>query len=301
MTPTIRHTLEHLRKNWRIGLPVILVIAFAFLLLNLLLFTNQVGNGFLSTMKGSLSFTLYLKEDIDPFTLKRLMEDLERRPDVMQPVVYTSPEEALQKFGNSQGERSLSEDSTLPGTLIVTPKEPGKRETIEAFLLQSPYRPFISIAANSGATAEGKTYARVTSQIERLQKLIRGIMLMLLGFASLVIVVVIFVSIKLGSDSRKRELVIMKMVGASPYFLEFPYLLEAMIYSVFGLVSGSILFFLTPVLGFFPTDALLQTQWQAFPFTSIFLFELLLALLLGFIGGIISIQTIIRKNDFHAW
>ena len=294
MTPTLTHTLEHLRKNWRIGLPVTLVIAFTFLLLNLLLFTNQVGNGFLSIMKGSLSFTVYLKEDIDPFTLKRLIEDLERLPAVSEPVVYTSPEDARQKFGGRAGVDG-------PGTLVVTPKELGGRDAVESFLLQSPYRPFLSLGINSGETAEGKTYARVTAQIERLQKLIRGVMFTLLGFSSLIIVVVIFVSLKLGSDSRKRELIIMKMVGASPYFLEFPYLLEAMAYSVFGLIFGSLFFLITPLLGFFPADALLQAQWHSFPFASVFLFELLLALLLGFIGGIIGIQTIIRKNDLHAW
>lgn len=291
MTPILRHTTGHLLKNWRIGIPAVLIIGFTFLLLNLLLFTNHVGRGFLNIMKGSLSFTVYLKNDIDPFSLQRLMGDLEKLPTVQTPVTYTSPEEVKQRFPAG---------TDLPGMLTITPKEPKDRDAIEGYLTKSPYRPFLSFPSRQEQTAEGKIYERVTTQIERLQGLIRGVLFSLLTFSFLVIVIGITASLKLGSFSRRKELAIMKLVGASPYFLEFPYLLEAMAYSFLGLLVGTIVFFFIPSLNLLPADMFIREQWESFSLGNVFLFELALALLLGLIAGFLSLQQKeLLRNKFY--
>lgn len=295
MPPVLRHTATHLLKNWRIGLPTVLVIAFAFLLLNLILFTNHVGKSFLNVMKGSLSFTVYVEETIDPFSLRAVIEYLETLPEVTPPVVYTSPEEARMKFRLQGNNGNNGTAGNFPGVIMITPKEPDDRVKIEQRIEKSPYRSFISILGGV-ESFEGKTYERVKQQIERLQKLIQSIMIGLLAFSLLVIATVIFASLKLGSFSRRRELAIMKLVGASPYFLELPYLLEAISYSVLGLLIGSVVFLLLPNFGFLPADQFLQNEWRTFSIGQIFILELLLALLLGFLAGSFSIRKIVEKS-----
>lgn len=290
MPPLLRHTIAHIQRNFRVGLLTTVIIASSFFLFDIVLFSNHLAKGFLGNLQSSLSFTVYLKETIDPFSLRRLMEDVEKLREVSPPVVYTSPEEARKKLRDAGVIMQ-----TLPGSLTITPREPDGREKIEAFLQESAYRAFLTLPREKLQTIETKTYERVKSQMKRLQELLTKMIFLLLAFSFVIIIVSIFVSLRVGSLARKGEISIMKLVGASPLFLELPFLFEAVTYSIMGLILGSVLFLLAPSLGLFPVDEFIQTQWKTFSFGNAFLAELLIAIVLGLASGFLSLRKILSR------
>lgn len=297
MPPLLRHTLQHIQKNFRVGLLTTVIIAFSFFLFDIVLFSNHLAKGFLENLQSSLSFTTYLKETIDPFSLRRLMEDVEKLKEVSPPVIYTSPEEARKKLRDAG---IITEDSqlslrTLPGSLTITPRGPDGREKIEDYLKKSAYGVFLKFPKEKQQTIETKTYERVKLQMKRLQELLTKMIFLLLAFSFMIILVAIFVSLRLGSLTRKGEIGIMKLVGASPTFLELPFLFEAITYSVLGLLFGTVLFLLAPSFGLLPSDEFILNQWKTFSFGNAFLLELLLAVLLGLSSGFLSLRKILSR------
>lgn len=301
MAHALKHTLENLKKHWRLGASAALVIAMLFLLFNLLLFTGALSKNLIANLKSKISFNVYLKEDTDFFTIRRIMENLEKRNDVIPPVTYTSPEEAQNSISASLG---LTSDFLkkyrlkLPGSLTVTPVSPAKEKTIKQALGSGPFSSFIAESPKEFEGRESKMIENVSKNLERLQNLIRSLLAILVGFTAFAGILTVFITLELTASLRKKELFIMKLVGASPATLELPYLIEGIAVSVIGLVFGAILFLLTPPIFF--EDPFLRETFQNLPLGNIFVLEFLASIAIGGFGSLLMIRKLMfSKRTLH--
>lgn len=121
---------------------------------------------------------------------------------------------------------------------------------------------------------------------------------------SLIIIAILFVvsvfimanTIKLATYSRKEEIAIMKMVGASNFFIRFPFVVEGMILGILGAV---IAFFIQWGLYDFVSQkvlsSLIGTIVEVLPF-SVLLWPLLgIFLAIGFVVGVFGSNVAIRN------
>ncbi len=110
-----------------------------------------------------------------------------------------------------------------------------------------------------------------------------------ISLVSLVIIAILFVvsvfimnnTIKLATYSRKEEIAIMKMVGASNSFIRFPFVVEGMI---LGLLGGGIAFFIEWGLYSLVTDKIMTSLVGGL--VSVVAFEVILLPMLGIFLGI---------------
>jgi cell division transport system permease protein len=83
-------------------------------------------------------------------------------------------------------------------------------------------------------------------EIKTMEKITSILQIIMLGMALLMVIaslVLIFVTIRMAIFSRRREVAVMKLVGATNWFIRVPFMLEGMIEGLIGAVIASLLVF----------------------------------------------------------
>jgi len=171
----------------------------------------------------------YLLRGTPPETIATASEDISAFPEV-QTVDYVSAEQALARARTTMVEfRDVYRDlevNPLPASLEISLKE-GFRDAEHVRALADRVKAYQFV--------EDVRYGR--DWIERLDKLrnIAGLVVMTIGLAfAVVAVVIIGTTIRMTVLQRAREIAIMRLVGASDWFVRSPFLLEGALKGFLG-------------------------------------------------------------------
>jgi len=203
-------------------------------------------------------------------------------------VVFISKEEALQRMKTKYPEltRNLL-DNPLPNAFEVTPNDADQVSALAAQL--NPLPPGV----------EKVDYAQKnTERILSVTNVIKYIFL--LGSVILMIASTILIAntIRLSIFSRRREVEVMKLVGASNWFVRGPFMLEGMICGLIGAIAAIVLLILAkevalPVIeGHSSTFSEEDVHALSFPVTALILLGVALAV--GAAGSGITLRRFLR-------
>ncbi|MFA7468612.1 MAG: permease-like cell division protein FtsX [Desulfotomaculaceae bacterium] len=179
-----------------------------------------------STVEYSLEITVFLEDSLEQDLRERMEEEIYFIPGVTT-VHFVSRAQALDELRTSFGERAdilsgLEEDNPLPDSFRVKTKE---AETVPAAAQQ--------LAELSGV--EQVRYGQgVVEKLLALTHWVRiwgSITMGVLGFAAIFLIAT---TIRMSVFSRRREIGIMKMLGATNFFVRMPFMLEGMFLGLGG-------------------------------------------------------------------
>lgn len=170
--------------------------------------------------------TVFLKLGAQDAAIAGLRDKLRQMPDV-QEHEYISPAQALQAF---QAQSGFSEALTaldtnpLPPTLVITPAaiEPVHLETLRQRIAADPLVDEVSLDMD---------WVRRLNAIMNLGKQLVLALALLLGAG---VLLVIGNTIRLEIESRREEIVVVKLVGGTDGFVRRPFLYTGFWYGVFG-------------------------------------------------------------------
>jgi cell division transport system permease protein len=151
-------------------------------------------------------------------------------------VVYVSPAQAL-KHATKTEQQEIADlgFNPLPPTFELYPVNPNDAGAVQAEALK------VSAIADCGSSPCVDYQKRLTNQVLRttwvILAFVAGLML-LLGVAA---VVLITNTIRLSIFSRRREIEVMKLVGANNSFVRMPFVLEGMLTGLMGSLAAVIL------------------------------------------------------------
>ena len=278
--------LKSIKRNITVSFAAMLTVLVTFFVLGTFTLVGLNFNKTIEDVADEIEIRVYLQDDIK-LVNKREVEIKLSEQDGVKAVTYVSKDEAFTKLkkdleGNSGMLEGYSlENNPLASSYIVTLED-------------------ASYASNVTKAVEDMTGVEsVTNQQELIEKISRVV-----DFVQILGVILFFVfigvsiflimnTIKLAVYSRRREVGIMKFVGATDWFIRWPFVIEGIIIGAIGslLATAVIYFIYRGVFGFIASNLLIAYLVPvSFVLTTLLGGFLLGGIVVGAIGSIAALR-----------
>lgn len=236
--------------------------------------------------------SVYLKDSTTEDQSQDLVDDLKNLSSVKS-VTYLSKDDALkiyreQNAGNAALLQAINEtDNPLPATIRIKPTDLNQIDQIRTYI----DKPEVAALQSDPASDSGDRRAaidKITHATNILQRAGIGAVLL---FAT-ISVLIIFNTIQMAIFNRRDELQIMRLLGASTWFIRGPFVVEAVIYGILSAVISLLLInavFVTASSSLQATSfGLLDIGYSQLFFEQHYWILLLVQLALGILIGAVS-------------
>jgi cell division transport system permease protein len=198
----------------------------------------QATTGAANEIRGKVLVDVYLKNDATKADIARVRERIENQTPGVGRVEFISKEQAIEaERAAGRGEfYDLLGSNPLPDLLRVTPDQPDNVVALRDAL--APMSPSGQRTVVDQSIDEVKNRKEDTEKIlsaTRVVKLTMGLLAGLLALASLLLVAN---TIRLSMYARRREVEVMKLVGATDWFIRWPFVIEGVIVGALGGVTA---------------------------------------------------------------
>ena len=278
--------LKSIKRNITVSFAAMLTVLVTFFVLGTFTLVGLNFNKTIEDVADKIEIKVYLQDDIKLVNQREVEIKLAEQEGV-KAVTYESKDEAFTKLkkdleGNSGMLEGYSlENNPLASSYIVT-------------LEDASYAGDVSKAVEDMTGVES-----ITNQQELIEKIsnvvdfvqILGVVLFFVFIG--VSIFLIMNTIKLAVYSRRREVGIMKFVGATDWFIRWPFVIEGMIIGVVGsLLATAILYFIyRGVFGFIASNLLIANLVPvSFVLTRLLGGFLLGGIVVGAIGSIAALR-----------
>jgi cell division transport system permease protein len=280
--------LSIFRNGW-LSLAAAATVAISLVILGCSLLVVVNTDRLADQLESSVEISAFLKDGLEQEEIRELNDKIRFLPGVVE-VQFVPKEEALQEMRRSFGSRQdildgLEDDNPLPDTFRV--------KTRRADQVVEVARKISSLDG-----VEDVRYGQ--GLVERLVVVTRWIRVVGVGAMILVGAAAIFListTIRLSVFARRREIGIMKYLGATNWFVRFPFLIEGMVLGLLGSLLAAALVY----TGYL---SLVEHMARAMPFIPLVsdgqvIFRLLaglvgLGLCIGALGSTISIHRFLN-------
>jgi cell division transport system permease protein len=233
----LREALRGLRRSSAPALAALLTVLLTALVLGVFIPIVQATTGTANEVRSRVVLDVYLQPDASPADRDEVQRAIERTADV-KTVEFISKTEGLKdlarKLKNSEENLELLGTNPLPDLFRVTPEDPDKLSLIEQRLAPGG-EPRLA-AVDEIENREDQT-DKILSATGLVKALAAG-MAALLVFASIALVAN---TIRLSIFARRREVEVMKLVGATNWFIRWPFVIEGVIVGFLGGVLAVLL------------------------------------------------------------
>jgi len=231
-----------LRRNAAPSLAAIVTIAVTVLLIGVLVPVLDASGSKTDDVRSQLELKVFMFEDATNAEITGLQDKIGAIPHVDN-VEYVSPAAALRILEDKLQDKSLLDQlnsNPLPPAFNVKVDDPNNLESVQTALSppDSTGKPQpISAAIDEIVTGEQTQQIReVTGAV----KILLAVIAVLLAIASLFLV---GNTIRLSIYARRREVEVMQLVGATDWFIRWPFVIEGLVVGLFGaLIAVGILF-----------------------------------------------------------
>lgn len=218
-------TVSNLKRNLLMTLAAISTVAVSLFLLGGVIVVSRVVNNIVGRWESKVEVNVFLRDDISPEQTKLLERDASLMPEVAA-VEYVSKQEAYEEYKEmfkASPELYQNVDAgALPASLRVKLKDP---KAVEAVKTRLAGLPGVDVVTYGGG---------VVKRLLRINSLLRSISLAMTLILLAAAVLLIANTIRLAVYARRREIGIMKLVGATNWFIRVPFIFEGMVEAAVG-------------------------------------------------------------------
>ncbi|HEV2767168.1 MAG TPA: permease-like cell division protein FtsX [Acidimicrobiales bacterium] len=228
----LRETVQNLRRNLVLTGASMMTVAVSLSLVGASFLLGYGVDNVTQRWQGGIEFEIFLNEDITPEQRDRIERELDANPDVAN-AVFVSQEEQFELFqvlfADQPEYLETVTREVLPPSFRVEPSI-ADADVIKALGDRFEAEPGVKTVVFAEETV--RTLLRVSGIT---QSVIFTVAAVLLFAAALLI----FNTIRTAIFARRREIEVMKLVGATNWFIRVPFMLEGLLQ---GLVGASVAF-----------------------------------------------------------
>ncbi len=293
ISASIKELLEGLKANKEGFLITTLTTAISMAILGIFLIVFFNLHEMVGKWREKFQIVVYLNDDIPKKELNNLKSFLKSRQEI-EKFLFISKEEALVKFkkrlNNLKTIMDNFDNNPLPASFELALKKKHRNfDTIKT--IAADLKKFKGV--------EDLEYGEIwLERLETILFFLKFIVIAIGGFICLGIIFIISNTIKLSLYSRKDEIEIMQLVGATDWFIKRPFLLQGMIQGLIGVILSLLIlygFYLAFIINLQTSDFFVG--YQSFLFIPPLILGCLIALglLIGCVGSYVSLRKFLNN------
>jgi cell division transport system permease protein len=289
----IREALRSLKRNAVPSFAAMATVLVTVLILGVFIPVTQATTGAANSVRQRVIADVYLTNRATDRDVERVRTLLETQVPHVGSVRYVSKEQAYREEKRRNPDAyDLLGANPLPDTFRVTPDRP---ENITKF------RDAIAPVSVSGgrtpidpAIDDVQNREEETSKILSVTEVVKLTMALLAALLVIASILLIANTIRLSLYARRREVEVMKLVGATDWFIRWPFVIEGV---VVGALGGLVAVLLLAVVKLATVDPLLA-EFTLIDAPKTMNFPLLIAVLLGAAVGVSALGSGLSLRRF---
>ncbi len=228
-------------RNMGLSFATMFIMVMVILMVTFLYFLHPVSDILISDVKQKVDVSVYFKEDVVEDNIMEVKAEI-ARIDKVNGVEYVSKEQALETFLNKhKNDPTLIESLTEVGynpflaSLNIRAEETFNYEQVANLLNNTVFKDLV----------EKIDYTQRKPVIEKVYAFAAGVNKAGVGFSLLfgaIAIIIAFNTIRIAIHNSREELSIMRLVGASNWFVRGPFLMQGIF---IGFISALIAFILS--------------------------------------------------------
>jgi cell division transport system permease protein len=224
----MRESLRSMRRNAVPSFAALATVLVTVLVLGVFIPVAQVTSGAANDVRQRVLVGVYLKDGSSAADISRVSQLLRRQTPHVKTVQFISKKKAFADQSKADpAAYALVDSNPLPDSFRVTPDKPDNVNKLRQALMSGSAPIDAAIATVNNRRDDAQKILTATSLV----KATMAILAVLLVIAS---VLLISNTIRLSLFARRREVEVMKLVGATDWFIRWPFVIEGILLGAFG-------------------------------------------------------------------
>jgi cell division transport system permease protein len=230
------------RNVWlAIAAMAVMVVTLTIILFSVI--TSATFNHTIVQIADKINISIYLNDSVTDQQRADLMSELRQLSEVRN-VSYVSKDQALAMYraenaGNKDLLTAINETGNpLPASIQVDPVDPAKIDQIQGVLNQSSTQQLEDPQAGTSYSGDRRAAIDKIAHATDILKRVGVVAVIVFAFISGLI---IFNTIQMAIFNRRDELTIMRLLGASTWYIRGPFVVESVIYGILSAVISIVI------------------------------------------------------------
>lgn len=284
----IKEALLNSKRNFGTTFGAIVTIFLSLLVIGVFMVTSLIIERVVQGVESQVSISIYLADEAGEADVDTLISYIEAM-EAVSSVTYVNKDQALENFKEmvSPDIAGQLDGNPLPASLAIELSDPEQVEAVAEAIKAEPV--YGMVIDNPDDPEDSIRYGQqVVKQLFAVTDVIRLVCIVLVIMLIFVALVFINNTIRLAILARRKEIAIMRLVGASNGFIRGPFLMEGALQAIIGaglailsisLMASQFLPQLSSLLAWLPIDYTSMQLWQ------IYILLLGIGLIIGLFGS----------------
>ncbi|MDD5747660.1 MAG: permease-like cell division protein FtsX [Actinomycetota bacterium] len=235
----LREATTSMRRNMALTVAAVMVTSLSLVLLGFVGMVVHAGDGLATNLKYRVDeIRVFLKDEVTAEERDSLERFIKKMPEVKS-VRFISKEEALEEFKEMYKDSpdiiEQIEGNPLPAEFKVRMKDPKYNKAVAQRLMNRP-----EISVDENGKKEIKFPEDVVNKVLKWTGAIQKIGFVVVVAFAIVAVSLVSITIRMAIYARRNEIGIMKLVGATNWFIRWPFIVEGVFEGITGAIVGII-------------------------------------------------------------
>lgn len=233
---SLREAGSHFIRNWTTSLGAVITIFLSLFIIGLFIVGSAMINSMIGSVQDTVKISAFISDDASDSDVEAFMDKIEGWDNVKN-VEFKTKDDALEDFQNSSSDadatiNALDGENPLPRSYTIEMNEPSQVEEMANKIKDDP--DFQQIV-DGGDVNESVLYGQEeVARLFQFTDYIRLAAVVLVALLTFVAFIFINNTIRLSITARRREIAIMRLVGASNGFIRGPFVAEGVLQALLG-------------------------------------------------------------------
>ena len=232
----LREAFSHFFRNWTTSFGAVITIFLSLFIIGLFIVGSALVTSAIGTIEDTVTINVFISDDATDDEVQAFQEKLESWQNV-QSVNFKSKEDALEEYRNMSSSAdstiaALDGENPLPRSYEVVMEDSSQVEDMASRIKEDTD---FQAMADNGDVDESVQYSQeMVGRLFQVTGYIRIACIVLVALLTFIAFIFINNTIRLSITARRREIAIMRLVGASNGFIRGPFVTEGVLQALLG-------------------------------------------------------------------